>query len=115
MARYQNQNRPAQRTNGQRNQEPEPQEAPQAPAQAAQPVEKFSYPAGQGSIIEVAVWENTFSNNGQETAAYSVSFQRSYLHQNEWKVSRSIRAHEVPVLLHALNQAHAWILEAYRH
>jgi hypothetical protein len=50
----------------------------------------------------------------QENIAYSVSFQRSYLHQNEWKVARSIRAHEIPVLLHALSQAHAFILESYR-
>jgi hypothetical protein len=54
------------------------------------------------------------ANGDQENVAYSVSFQRSYLHQNEWKVARSIRAHEIPVLLHALSQAHAWILESYR-
>ena len=68
------------------------------------PVESFAY-RSPGARVEVAVW----SNNDK----LSVTISRSYWDKNarEYKKAKGFFPEDIPVLQHALDKAHAFILD----
>ena len=76
------------------------------------PVASFGpYNSGNGSTIEVAVWENEVDVDDRKVKLHSVSFSRNYRDGEEWKKTRSLRLPDIPILQYALGKAHEWILE----
>jgi hypothetical protein len=77
------------------------------------PAVSFKYPTDRTTTIEVAVWPNQITlQSGEQVQVYAVTIQRSYLdREGEWQKNGSYRGHELPVLMHALTRAHAWILD----
>ena len=83
----------------------------QSEEKKARPVEIFKFPSS-GGIIEVSVWENVQEGEDGERVNYSVTLQRSYFDKGseEWKRSKSLFPADIPVAVHALQQAYATIL-----
>jgi hypothetical protein len=77
------------------------------------PVIAFRYPTDRSTTIEAAVWPSLITlQGGEQVQVYSVTVQRSYKDQaGNWQKNGSYRGHDLPVLLHALERAHAWILD----
>jgi hypothetical protein len=77
------------------------------------PVISWRYPTDRTTTIEVAVWPNMITlQSGEQVQVYSVTVQRSYKDQTgNWCKNGSYRGHDLPVLLHALQKAHTWILD----
>jgi len=76
------------------------------------PVASFGpYNSGNGSTIEVAVWENEVDVDDRKIKMHSVSFSRNYRDGQDWKKTRSLRSPDIPILQYALGKAHEWILE----
>ena len=89
------------------------QEAEPTSAEIRRPVHEFSYATGQGSWIWVSIWQVEANVNGEQKTFHNVSWQRSYW-AGEWKTAKNVRGGELYILIHALNQANAWIIEASR-
>lgn len=79
---------------------------------AQKPVASFGpYWTNGSTNIKVAVWENQVNHDGKQVPVFAVTIQRSYRDDQGWHESKSFWVQDLPVLVHALNQAHAWILE----
>ena len=85
----------------------------QSEEKKAKPVESFAFPSS-GGRIEVSVWENVQEGEDGGRVNYSVTLQRSYFDKGseEWKRSKSLFPADIPVAVHALQQAYATILNA---
>lgn len=77
------------------------------------PIARFRYPTDRSTTIEVAVWENQIATqDGTLLPVHGVTIQRSYKDgEGHWQRGGSYRAHDLPALLHALQRAHAWMLD----
>lgn len=98
----------------QRRQEPQQGEPEQGNGESRQPVQQFNYPTGSGSFIWVSVWASDYESHGKVTTVFSMTYKRSFFHDNQWKTSENCRSHELPVLIYALQQAHHWAMETQR-
>ncbi|MEM7516027.1 MAG: hypothetical protein AAF368_03765 [Planctomycetota bacterium] len=74
------------------------------------PVASFGPYYSGGSYVETAIWENESAGEAQAGPSYAVSFSRSYKDGEEWKRSKSLRAQDIPVLKHALQECYGWLL-----
>ncbi len=70
------------------------------------PVKTLAYPAGTGNQIQLAIWENKQSKEGEEFKSYSVSIQRRYRDGEQWKTATGFRPSGVLVVSHACQQAY---------
>lgn len=67
----------------------------------------------RNTSVEVAIWSNEVESDGRTFTTYNVTAKRSYRTESgEWKANQNYRPHDLPVLIHALQRAHAWILDA---
>ena len=82
--------------------------------ESRKPVHQLNYQTGNGSMIWVSIWDSSFEVEGKLKVAFSVTYKRSYFHDKQWKTSENVRGSELHVLIHALNQASIWCLEAAR-
>lgn len=69
------------------------------------------YPTERNSSVEIAVWRNETEIDGREVITFNATIKRSYRKENEWIENDNFRPHDLPVLIHGLNQAYAWIME----
>jgi len=76
----------------------------------SRPVESFTYPAGQGSQIEIAVWENEQEKKGQTFLTHSVSIQRRYKDGDEWKTASGFRPSDLLTVAHGMHEAFQYII-----
>lgn len=75
------------------------------------PAASFKYGVS-GGVIEVAVWPKRVTGDRGEYTVYNVTFGRSYkADDGSWKTSDNVRGSDVPILLHALQQAYAFVLD----
>jgi hypothetical protein len=74
------------------------------------PAATFKYGVS-GGIIEVAVWPKRMQGDRGEFTVYNVTFGRSYKDGDTWKTSDNVRGSDIPILLHALQQAYAFVLD----
>ena len=80
--------------------------------------ETFSFRTNHSSF-RVTVWEHRFDYEDpveieyDEKVAFSVSYERAVKIGEEWKMSFTVPATELHLLLYALGQAQAWILSQY--
>ena len=81
--------------------------------EAKRPVMSFGpYPSDRSTSIEVAVWENEIEGEGGNFTTYNVTLKRSYRTEGgDWKPNQNFRPHDLPIVLHALQKAHGWILD----
>ncbi len=99
-----------------KSQPPRPPSPPPPPPPARddppdnRPAASFKYGVS-GGIIEVAVWPKRMTGDRGEYTVYNVTFGRSYKDGDTWKTSDNVRGSDVPVLLHALQQAYAFVLD----
>ena len=70
--------------------------------QKKEPAQRFTAWTGS-SRVEVAVWQNEHG--------YSVSTQRSYKNDDEWKTSQSLFTQDILPMSNLLEQAWVWISE----
>ena len=77
------------------------------------PVRNFGpYPTDRNTSVEAAVWQNEIDVEGGTITTYNVTVKRSYRTEDgEWKPNQNYRPHDLPVLIHALSQSYAWIME----
>lgn len=77
------------------------------------PMKTFGpYGSGQGSFIEVAVWENEVDvEGGRKATVHAISFSRNYREKEEWKKTKTLRLQDIPVLQFALGKAQEFLLE----
>lgn len=103
-------------------------EAPEAPLAAGEvpnepprkpPVAKFAYMSTSDTRVEACIWEEQRLDDKTNKwfRTFSVSFRRSYAKpidgtdKVEWVESKSFRAADLPVLMHALSKAYSALLE----
>ena len=68
---------------------------------------KFGPTATSGGLVEIAIWRNE-SDAGP---FYSVSVQRSFEVENEWKRTSTLTKHDLLPVAVMLQQAWSWICE----
>lgn len=80
---------------------------------ARRPVKVFAYPVDtKNTYIRVAVWDKKVTVDGRQFTVYSVNLQKTYVDAAEqFQTTHSLRGSEITVAIHALSQAHTWILE----
>ena len=67
--------------------------------------------SGNGSFIEVAIWENEITVDGdRQVNVHAVSFSRNYREKDDWKKTKTLRTQDIPVLKYALDQAYDWLM-----
>ena len=78
------------------------------------PAHTFSYPVARDTYVHASVWARTVKlSDGAEFVAHEVSVRKRYKDAaGEWQTAHSFRGSELYALVHALNQASAWVLEA---
>jgi len=69
------------------------------------PVTKFGPVGTGGGLVEVAVWEN----DSETGSFYTVSIQRSYQVDEEWRRTGTLTKHDLLPLAQLLQQAWSWI------
>lgn len=70
------------------------------------------YPTDRNTSIEAAIWQNDIEVESGTIMTFNVTIKRSYRDgEGEWKPNQNFRPHDLPVLIHALNQSYSWILE----
>jgi hypothetical protein len=76
------------------------------------PAATFAAHSDRTTRLEVAVWARVVKvAEGEEYTQYSLSLTRAWKAEDAtWAVSSSYRAHDVPVLLYLVGQAHQWCL-----
>lgn len=76
------------------------------------PVAGFAANSDRTTRVEVAVWARQVkSSDGEEYTQYSLSLNRSWRDkEGNWIESGYYRAHDVPVLLYLIQQAHHWCI-----
>lgn len=57
--------------------------------------------------IKAAIW----ANPGEHSTRHNVTFERLYMHNNEWHQSESFGRDDLPVLAKVADMAHTWIFE----
>lgn len=76
----------------------------------------FSYPVAKGTFVQASVWDRVVTlADGSPFVTYDVTVRKCYQDaagDGQWKTATSFRGSEVYALLHALQQASAFILEA---
>ncbi len=77
------------------------------------PVMNFGpYPSDRNTSVEIAVWSNDIEVDSGTITTYNVTVKRSYRDaEGKWFANQNYRPHDIPVLIHGLNQAYSWILE----
>ena len=87
--------------------------APPAEEPKARPVMSFGpYPTDRNTSIEAAVWQNEIESGDSTFTTFNVTIKRSYRTEGgEWKANQNYRPHDLPVLVHALQKCHDFILE----
>lgn len=88
--------------------------APPPKEEPKRPVVNFGpYPTDRNTSVEIAVWENEIEVEGGSTiTTYNVTVKRSYRDsEGVWKENKNYRPHDIPVLIHGLNQAYGFIME----
>jgi hypothetical protein len=86
-------------------------EATGAAAEAkARPAVSFAANSDRTTRLEVAVWAKAMkAADGEEFTQHVLTLQRSWRAQDgTWERSVSYRAHDIPVLLYLIRQAHDW-------
>lgn len=78
------------------------------------PVMSFGpFTTDQMTSIEVAIWQNEFEGDSGKFTTYNITMKRSYRDkQGKWHPNLNYRPHDIPVMIHALEKAYAWILDA---
>ena len=83
---------------------------------ARRPVAEFGpYAISEDLHCSVAVWAKEFKGYGvPDSTVYMTTILCRYHDKQagEWKETRYWYGEALPILVHALNRAHAWILEA---
>lgn len=70
------------------------------------------YTTDRNTSVEVAVWENEITVEDRQIMTYNVTVKRSYRDSDgEWHANQNFRPHDLPVVIHGLQRAHAYILE----
>lgn len=64
---------------------------------------------GSGSI-NVAVWKNTATKNDKISEYRTVTFQRRYNKDGEWKSTNSLRTNDLPKVTLALQKAYEYLV-----
>jgi hypothetical protein len=77
------------------------------------PIMNFGpFPTDRNTSIESSIWCNEIEAGGKKVKTYNVTIQRSYRDgQGQWAKNQTYRVHDLPVVIHALQRAHAWILD----
>lgn len=90
---------------------PPPTTPPPRDEPPERPVASFKYGVS-GGMIEVAVWSKQMQGEHGVYTVYNTTFHRRYkVDGDEWKTSDNVRGSDLPILLHALQQAYAFVLE----
>lgn len=90
----------------------QPKKAPPK-EESKRPVMSFGpYPTDRNTSVEVACWQNAIEVEGGSITTFNVTIKRSYRDlEGNWHANQNLRPHDIPVLIHGLNQAYSWILE----
>jgi hypothetical protein len=77
------------------------------------PIMNFGpYPSDRNTSIEAAIWQNEIDVESGTITTYNVTIKRSYRDESgTWKPNQNYRPHDLPILSHALQKAHSFILE----
>jgi len=76
---------------------------------AKQPWKTLSFPAGNGTQLQISVWKNEVK--GEEYVTYCVTVQRRYRQGDEWKGTNSLRPQDLLVAAHGLQQAYQLLID----
>lgn len=72
----------------------------------SKPVDTISVPAGNGTFINAAIWENEVEQADQTYTAYSVTIEKRYRDGTEWKTAKSFNAGELLQVAYAAEEAY---------
>ena len=77
----------------------------------AKPIDTISVPTGRGAMINASIWENEVKQDGDTFTTYSVSLEKRYQKDGEWKSASSFNANEMLVVGYVANQAYEKTLQ----
>jgi hypothetical protein len=91
---------------------PEPPTDPPQVAPKTRPAVSYAAHSDRTTRIEVAVWARTVTvSETEEYTQYSLTVSRAWRDADgHWTGNGFYRAHDVPVLLYLVQQAHHWCL-----
>jgi len=75
------------------------------------PVATVSVPAGQGSQVQASVWANDVRKGQQSFTAYSVTIQRRYNDDGEWKSANGFRQTDLLLVAYVAQKAYDLLIE----
>jgi hypothetical protein len=78
------------------------------------PVKVFSYLVGRDSYVQASIWDRQVTlGDGAQFTTHEVTLRKRYkdAKDGEWKSASGFRGSELYAVLHAVQQANAWILE----
>lgn len=77
----------------------------------AKPIDTISAPSGRGAMINASIWENEVKQDGDTFTTYSVSLEKRYQKDGEWKSASSFNANEMLVVAYVATKAYERSLE----
>jgi hypothetical protein len=75
------------------------------------PEETLSLSAGNGTVLNAAIWAHQNGSGQNRFTSYSVTTEKRYRDDDEWKTTDFISASELLVLAHLLTKAYDKITE----
>ena len=78
---------------------------------AKKPVETISVPSGRGAFINASIWENEVKQDGDTFTTYSVTLEKRYQKDDEWKSASSFNANEMLAVGYVANKAYEEVLK----
>ena len=82
--------------------------------QQRKPVRIFSYLVGRDTYVQALIWDRPVTlTDGAQFTTHEVTLRKRYkdAKEGEWKSATGFRGSELYAVLHAVQQANAWILE----
>ena len=75
------------------------------------PIETLSVPAGKGTFINAAIWENEVEQDNRKYMTYSVSLEKRYRDGDSWKTAKSFQANEMLQVAYLATEAYKRVLQ----
>ena len=77
----------------------------------AKPIDTISVPSGRGAFINASIWENEVKQDGDTFTTYSVTLEKRYQKDGDWKSATGFNANEMLVVAYVANKAYEKALQ----
>ena len=77
----------------------------------AKPIDTISVPTGRGAMNNASIWGNQVKQDGDTFTTYSVTLEKRYQKDDEWKSASSFNANEMLAVGYVANKAYEEVLK----